>query len=70
MIRSKAALERQLATLRKLIDVAEQFAQHVASVSPGSLHHEQVEDTIADGEYLWAVRLHSAASDNKWVRFP
>lgn len=47
-----AAVEQHLHTLRKLIGVAEQHAQHIAKVSPGSLHHEQVEDAIADGEYL------------------
>ena len=46
------ALERQLATVRRLIGVAEQHAKHVAEVSPGSLHHELVEDAIAEGEYL------------------
>lgn len=48
----KEKSERQLAVVRRLLKMAEQHAQHIARVSPGSQFHEEVEDAIADGEYL------------------
>lgn len=51
MFRSKFP-EKQLVTIRRLLKVAEEHAQHIAALAPGSLHHAEVEDAIDDGEYL------------------
>lgn len=48
-------------TLRRLLKAAHAWAQYVAGASPGSHHHEEVEDTIAEAEYL-LKRLGGVAS--------